>query len=156
MKAMHDISEFLWKVRTRMRFGELSRSPLQLLHFELRGTRARCEWLSRQPDDWDRELGAAIQDRNAALQAVLDAISLREVLFSAIPDVSEAVFRAYRQRESGDRELIITGLVSRDDACPPRVSSLVMRAKLYGLHFSMQEGLLEPLTTGKEILQFAT
>jgi hypothetical protein len=77
------------------------------------------------------------------------------MLFSAIPQISEAKFRVFRELECR-RELIITGLVSREDKVPPRVTSPAMRAKLYGLHFSMQEGLLEPIHTNRESLQFAT
>jgi hypothetical protein len=69
------------------------------------------------------------------------------MLFAAIPDVHEAKLRVYRQPEGGKRELIITGLVSREDTLPPRVSSPVMRAKLYGLHFSIEQGMFEPLET---------
>ena len=155
MRAVHEIAEFLWKVRARLRFGELSRMPLQLLRFELAGTTGTCEWVSREPDPWDIGLTREVRDRNAALQALLDAIAFREMLFSAIPQISEAKFRVYREIECR-RELVITGLVSREDNIPPRVTSPAMRAKLYGLHFSMQEGLLEPLHTNRESLQFAT
>jgi hypothetical protein len=77
------------------------------------------------------------------------------MLFSSIPEIREAKFRVYRRLESQKCALIITGLVSKDDS-PPQVGSLVMRAKLYGLHFSIQEGVLAPLQTGGSSLQFAT
>jgi len=155
MKAAYEVAEFLWKLRMRLRFGELSRAPLQLLRFEMTAGRATCEWLSRDADPFDANLAAATRDGNATLQALLDAIALRHMLFSSIPEVREARFRVYRQLESHTRELIITGLVSKDDT-PPQVGSLVMRAKLYGFHFSIQEGVLAPLHTGSESLRFAT
>jgi hypothetical protein len=155
MKGICEVAEFFWKLRTGMRFGALSRAPLQLLRFEVRAENAECEWVARAPDPWDVDLLAEIRDRNAALQALLDSIALRQAIFSSIREVREAKFRVYRQTSCGTRELIITGLVSRDDA-PPRVSSLVMRAKLYGLHFSIQDGMLEPLQLEAQNLEFAT
>jgi hypothetical protein len=154
MKTIYQVAEFLWKLRMRLRFGELSRAPLQLLRFEMAAESATCEWLSRDADPWDSDLPPTTRDANATLQALLDAIALRQMLFSSIPEIREAKFRVYRQLESHTRELIITGLVSKDDA-PPQVGSLVMRAKLYGFHFSIQEGVLAPLQPRGETLQFA-
>ncbi len=139
-----------------MRFGSLSRAPLELLRFELRADNAECEWIARALDPWDLDLVAEVGEQNAALQALLDAIALRQILFSAIPEIREAKFRVYRKRSSDTHELIITGLVSREDEAPPRISSLVMRAKLYGLHFSIQDGMLEPLQLQPRNLEFAT
>jgi len=156
MKGICDVAEFFWKLRARMRFGSLSRAPLQLLRFELRADCAECEWIARAPDPWDLDLVAEVGERNAALQALLDAIALRQMIFSSIPEIREAKFRVYRKRISDTNELIITGLVSRDDDAPPRISSLVMRAKLYGLHFSIQDGMLEPLQLETHNLEFAT
>jgi hypothetical protein len=156
MQRIRNIAEFFWKLRTRMRFGGLSRAPLELLRFELRAESAECEWVARASDPWDSDLVAEIGERNAALQALLDAIALRQILFSAIPEIREAKFRVYRKRSSDMHELIIIGLVSREDEAPPRISSLVMRAKLYGLHFSIQDGMLEPLQLQVQNLEFAT
>lgn len=156
MKSICDVAEFLWKLRTRIRFGSLSRAPLQLLRFELRADSAECEWIARAPDPWDVDLVTEVGERNAALQALLDAIALRQLIFSSIPEIREAKFRVYRKRSSDAHELIITGLVSREDEAPPRISSLVMRAKLYGLHFSIQDGVLEPLPLQTQNLEFAT
>jgi hypothetical protein len=155
MKAVYQVAEFLWKLRMHLRFGELSRAPLQLLRFEMAAESATCEWLSRDTDPWDSDLAPTTRDANATLQALLDAIALRHMLFSSIPEIREAKFNVYRQLEAPTRELIITGLVSKDDR-PPQVGSLVMRAKLYGFHFSIQEGVLAPPQTGSENLQFAT
>ena len=139
-----------------MCFGTLSRAPLQLLRFELCAENAECEWVARAADPWDADLVAEIRERNAAFQALLDTIALRQAIFSSIPEVREARFRVYRQTNCETRELVITGLVSRDDDEPSKVSSLVMRAKLYGLHFSIQDGVLEPLTLEAQNLGFAT
>lgn len=156
MKAIFDIAEFLWKLRTRLRFGELSRAPLQLLRFEVAAENAKCEWLAREPDPWDADLDAELRLRNATLQALQDAVAMREMLFTSIPEVREAKFRVYRQADLVTRDLIIAGLVSRDDVAPPRLSSIAMRAKLYGLHFSLERGALEPLLSECTNFEFAT
>jgi hypothetical protein len=156
MQGIRNIADFFWKLRTRMRFGSLSRVPLELLRFELRAESAECEWIARAPDPWDLDLVAEVGGRNAALQALLDAIALRQILFSAIPEIQEAKFRVYRKRSPDTHELIIAGLVSREDEAPSRISSVVMRAKLYGLHFSIQDGMLEPLQLEPQNLEFAT
>jgi hypothetical protein len=113
MKAVYEAAEFMWKLRMRMRFGELSRAPLQLLRFEIAAESATCEWLSRDADPWDRDTAPAIRDRNSTLQALRDAIALRQMLFSSIPEIREAKFRVYRRLESQKCALIITGLVSK-------------------------------------------
>ncbi len=154
MRKVCEVAEFFWKLRTRMRFGKLSRAPLQLLRFELRTEGAECEWIARGPDPWDADVATEVRDRNTALQALLDAIALREMIFTVIPGIDSAKFKVYRQGKVP--ELIITGSVSRDDDAPPRISSLVMRAKLYGLHFSIEDGVLEPLQLAADSLEFAT
>jgi hypothetical protein len=44
--------------------------------------------------------------------------------------------------------LIIEGAVARDDAAPAGIKSIAMRAKLQGLHFWLDDGMLEPLQEG--------
>src|ERR1051325_7050480 len=124
MKAISQVAEFLWKLRMHLRFCELSRAPLQLLRFEIAAESATCEWLSRDADPWDSDLEPTTRDGNVTLQALLDAIALRHMLFSSIPEIREAKFRVYRQLDSQTRELIIAGLVSKDDS-PPQVGSLI-------------------------------
>lgn len=139
-----------------MRFGDLSRMPLHLLRFEIAGSCATCELMARDPDPWDFDLAPNTYDRNATMQALLDAMAVRRLLFHTLSSVTEVKIRVYRPPQPGRRELIITGLMTRDDIVPPRVSSTVMRAKLYGLRFSMQEGELAPLPTEEEKLHSAT
>ncbi len=43
MKPLWEAADFLIRMRRRLRFGELSRAPLQLLRLELRGEQAECE-----------------------------------------------------------------------------------------------------------------
>jgi hypothetical protein len=127
-----------------MRFGELSRAPLKLLRVEVCGQCAECEWLARTSDSWDREVPAETREHNKTFQALHDALEIRVLLFSSIPEIRSAALNAYRQTPDS-RELTITGSVNREHAPPPRVSSLVMRAKLYGLRFRLQGRALGPL-----------
>jgi hypothetical protein len=147
MKWIWDASEFVRKVRTRMRFGERSRLPLRLLRLELRHETAVCEWMARANDPWDSDLPIAAQEQNQAFQALQDAMTVREFLFATLPEVSSANFMVYRPAASEPLELIIAGTVTRADEPLPRVSSLVMRAKLCGLRFSLSDGVFEALNT---------
>jgi hypothetical protein len=140
-----DIGEFVRRLRIQARFGELSRSSLQLLRLELRTSVAECEWMARPPDRWDVELQLKAAERNASLQALRDAIEVRDLLFCVLPDLYRAVLRVYRQSADGRPRLIITGTVSRGQRAPLHIRSLAMRAKLFGLHFWLNEGILESL-----------
>jgi hypothetical protein len=156
MKPFWDIADFVRKFRREMRFGELSRAPLRLLRLELHGETAKCEWVSRPEDPFDAELALSMRLRNQALQALKDAVSVRAMLFDTLPDVRIAEFRVYRQAAAqGSCELIITGLVTRAEQAPPTVRSPVMRAKLCGLHFSLEDGALEALQSEAGNLEFA-
>lgn len=143
------LSEIGWLVRTlrtQLRFGELSRAPLRLLRFELRGPVAECEWMARPPDLWDAGLPRHIAEHNASLQALEDALAVRKLLLYAMPDIQSAVLRIYRQSITEETELIITGEITRDEP-NLRVLSLAMRAKLCGFRFWLDEGVLETLQT---------
>jgi hypothetical protein len=154
MKWIFAAAEFIWKFRQQLRFGERSRLPLKLVRMELREGYAECDWIARRTDPWDVDVAGVVRDQNETWQALLDAISVREVLFASIPQVQAARLKVYRQQQAGEPELIITGTVSREDQ-PPRVSSLAMRAQLYGFQFFLEDGSLRPLGISKT-LQFAT
>ena len=53
-------------------------------------------------------------------------------------------------------ELIITGTVTREDKPPLRVSSIAMQAKLCGLHFTLEDGVLGTLSARERNLGYAT
>ena len=145
MEQLWEAAEFVRKLHTRMRFGKLSRASLRLLRLELRGDLAECEWMARLPDPWDADLLPSIGERNASLQALEDSIAVRNLLFSALPDVSTAVFRVYRQADDGDAELIITGTMNRHEEVADHIPSLAMRAKLCGFRFWLDDGVLGAL-----------
>ena len=156
MKWIWIASEFARKVRLQMRYGELSRAPLKFLRLELREDYAECEWLARPNDPWDWVLSEEIREQNRTSQALHDALAVREFLFSSIPQIRQASLKVYRPTEWQSRELIITGSVNREDSPPPRIASLVMRAKLCGLHFEFMDGALGPLDLKPNESEFTT
>lgn len=144
MRHLCEIGDFVRRIRIQTRFGELSRARLKLLRFEVRGSEAECNLLARPADPWDAGLPARIADRNVSVQALKDAMSVRALLFRILPDLSKAALRVYRL--SGESlELVITGVVRRDEQAPSTVRSLAMRAKLCGLQFWLDDGILESL-----------
>ena len=145
MKSLWDFGGFVRQLRFRMKYGELSRGPLGLLHVEVRGDRAKCDWLARPSDVWDSTLPRHHTEQLVSEQALRDAIGVSQLFFEALPEVQEAQFRTFRQSAREPPDLIITGTLRRE--APPvfRVPSLAMRAKLHGFHFSLDEGVLVPL-----------
>ena len=143
IRQLYEIADFVRKVGAEARFGDLSRAPLQLLRFELCGDMAECDWIARRPDEWDSSLEPRIGEIHASTQALSDALRVRNLLFRVFPGVCTAIVRVYRQLLDGRRELIITGTVRREQCAPAAVRSLAMRAKLYGLQFWLDEGILE-------------
>jgi hypothetical protein len=149
MMDLWSLGSFIRSVRSRMKYGELSRSPLRLLRVQWTGENAECDWMARPPDTWDSNLPKTVRQQHASLQALKDAMTLREVLFSALPGVPNAALRAFRQsaREPPQPQLIIIGTVTREapDQDVRKVVSIPMRAKLYGFKFWMDDGVLAPL-----------
>jgi len=156
MKPLWEAADFVRRVRRQLRFGDLSRAPLRLLRLELRGDLAECEWMARPPDPWDVDLRAGVAQRNQTLQALQDALAVRELMFDMLSEVRRAKFRVYRQLANDSAELIITGTVAREDQPPLKVSSVAMRAKLCGFHFSLEEGVLKALPPKERSFGFAT
>jgi hypothetical protein len=146
MNPFWEVADFVRGLRREMRFGELSRAPLQLLRLELSGDSLACDWMARPADPWDASLRRHARERNVSEQALCDAIRMRDLAFDALPNIEGATLRVFRP--SGGREppeLIITGTATRDAPAMLRVSSLVMRAKLYGFQFEMEDGILQAL-----------
>lgn len=155
MKPLWQAADFLYRLRRRLRFGELSRAPLQLLRMEVRADTAECEWIARPPDPWDADLPIDTAQRNQTFQALRDAIAIRELMFHTIAEIKTAKLRVYRQ-SGASADLIITGTVTREDKPPFRVSSIAMQAKLCGLHFTLEDGVLGALSTKEHKFSFAT
>lgn len=128
----------------QMRFGEFSRAQLKLSRLELRKDYAECDWFARDSDPWDAGLPSEMQEQNRTFQALYDAITMRDLVFSTIPEIRSASLNVYRETAHA-QELIISGSVDRSDEPPPRLSSVVMRAKLYGFLFRLEDGTLGAL-----------
>jgi len=149
------VADFVRTIRRRLRFGQLSRSPLQLLRLELRGEVVECEWMVRPGDAWDTTLRPRERERNISEQALRDAIRMRDLIFGALPEVETAVLRAFRPWAAREPpELVIAGVVTRDARYVFRVSSLVMRAKLYGFQFYLHQGALQRLQLKESQMTF--
>ena len=146
MRPLWELADWLRQIRRQMRFGELSRSPLELLRLELRGDRVECDWMVRAGDPWDADLPPTQRERHVSEQALKDAMNVRDLLFSEMPGVRSAVLRAYRPSHDGEsRELVIAGVVGRDDGVRQGIRSLAMRVKLCGLQFRLDDGVLRAL-----------
>lgn len=149
VRHLSEIGDFVRRLRLQTRFGTLSRAPLCLLRLELRRNAAQCDWIARPPDPWDADLPPGIGHRNASQQALEDAIAVREILFRSLPDLETAAVRVYRrvfdEALGLTPELIIVGTLSKRERAPAAVRSLAMRAKLCGLRFWLDDGILETL-----------
>jgi hypothetical protein len=144
-KYVFDIGYFVRALQVQLRFGDLSRAPLRLLRLSLQAGIVECDWVARAADQWDVDIPRQVSDGNVSTQALRDAIAVRDLLFCSLPGVETALFRVFRESAAGELELIITGTVSREDLAARHVSSLAMQAKLLGLHFCLEDGILEAL-----------
>src|SRR5580704_6504156 len=140
-----DAGDFIRRLRVQARFGRLSRAPLRLLRLELRGNAVECDMIARTADRWDAGIPRRVSDRNVSRQALEDAIAVRKLLLRALPGARGAAIRVYRQSHGEPLELIIAGNVTREGHMARKVPSLAMRAKLFGLQFCLDDGVLEPL-----------
>lgn len=142
MKALADFAAFLRQARRHSRSGELSREPLSLLRVEWKGDSVECDWVMRPVDPWDRDLPLHLAKENQTLQALRDALQLRDMIFRCFPAVASAHLRMFRPSQDHQLELVLSGWVSRHDEVLHRVPSIVMRAKMCGLRFTIAEGSL--------------
>jgi hypothetical protein len=154
MNPLYEIGEFVRRLQVYLRFGRLSRAPLRLLRFELRGDVVECDWVARSEDRWDADLPPSVGERNASVQALEDAVAVRDLLFSILPGVSSSAFRVYRQPADESPELIIAGTVSREEQAPLNIPSLAMRAKLIGFRFGIHDGVLAALRPDEQETNF--
>jgi hypothetical protein len=142
-KRITDVSLFVRAMQIQMRFGDLTRAPLKMLRFQIKGNIAECDWLARLPDPWDGGLRPDVGERHASLQALRDAVNVQSLLFFTLPDVDAAYLRIYREANTNARELIIAGNVHRGAASFRGVHSVAMRAKLLGFRFMLEDDVLQ-------------
>lgn len=145
MRLVWEVADYVRAMRREMRFGELSRAPLQVLRVEWNNGSAECDWVARPADVWDSSLQRPERDRNESLQALQDAIAVRHLVFESFPQIDRAVLRVFRPSAAGPLLLIIAGEVTREQQAGHYASSLAMRAKLFGFQFCFEEGNLGPL-----------
>lgn len=156
MKQFWQVAGLLRGLKAELRFGELSRAPLRLLRFQLQDDTAEFDWVARSADSWDATLPRRSRDQKASLQALQDAMKLRDMLFGLLPDVRLAVLRAFRQTAREPPRLVIAGTVTRQLPAIKKVKSPEMRARLYGFKFWLEDRVLVPLETVGRFLSFAT
>jgi hypothetical protein len=137
MKELWEAADFVRNLHRRLRFRKLSRAPLKLLRLELRGDQAECEWLARPAAH-----SFSPREHTASQQVLDDTLAVRKQLFAAMPSLSSAVFRVYRQVEANHIELIISGTVIREEQVTDDVCSAAMRARLCGLRFWLEDDVL--------------
>src|SRR5258708_17179709 len=137
MKELSEAAAFLGNMRRKLRFGAFSREPLLLLRFEWKGDSMEIDWLMRPPDPWDKDLPAHLAKENQTLQALKDALSLREIVFKSFPAVINANLRLFRADADHRLELMMTGSVNRSNEVFERVASVAMRAMLCGFRFTL-------------------
>jgi hypothetical protein len=145
MTELVNAMEFLDKARRRMRFGIFSRVPLKLLRVEWKEDQVECDWIMRPADPWDKFLPPALVEEHQTLQALRDALNLRDVVFKAFPSVTRADLCMFRVDVDLRHELMMAGTVTRSNEVLQRVSSIAMRAKLCGFRFSLAQGVLESM-----------
>ncbi|HEX4030334.1 MAG TPA: hypothetical protein VHX20_08205 [Terracidiphilus sp.] len=148
MKELFQAAKFLSMTRRKLRYGAFSSEPLLLLRFEWKGDTVECDWLMRPPHPWDRDLAPHVGGENQTLQALRDALILRETIFESFPALTSANLRMYRADSEHRLELMMTGGVTRSNEVFERVTSMAMRAKLCGFHFNLKAGELESMPSG--------
>jgi hypothetical protein len=145
LKELTFFTDFLATARRRLRFSDLSRETLQVVRIEWRGDLVECDWLMRPGDQWDSHLSVHVAETNQTLQALRDALTVRETVFETFSAVSRAELRMYRPKPDYQCELMLSGSVSRMEEDSKRVASIAMRARLCGFHFILSEGVLQPM-----------
>jgi hypothetical protein len=151
MKELFEFASLLKGVRRQMCFGEFSRLPVKLLRVEWKQDSVECDWLMRPLDPWDEDVPARVAEEHQTLQALRDALGLRDMIFKYFPGVDLAELRMFRPGSDVCPELVMTGSVRRADEALARVASVAMRAKLCGFRFTLADGALEgrvPLSFG--------
>lgn len=145
MNELFDITEFLGRTRRKLRFGEFSRAPFKLLRLEWKESEVDCDSLMRAPDAWDAFVSKSVSDQHVSIQALKDALLLRELVFRSFSGTECANLRMFRSTPGGCLELMMTGTVKRSDEILPRVPSIAMRARLCGFRFTLVQGVLKSL-----------
>ena len=150
MPPLRESGEVVRLLAKRLRLGAFSRAPFRPVRFETKADEAQCDWFVRSADPWDSDLRSDIRERNESAQALLDALAVRDVIFEVMPTARSAFLRGFRQPAREPPELIIAGTVDREGTVA-RVDSVAMQAKLLGLCFRLEEGVLRSLESNQSL-----
>src|SRR5712664_4253674 len=145
MRRLYEVADFIRAIRRRLRFGELSRAAIRILRVELRDDSAECDWMTRPLDLWDSNLSPPAREASASCQALADAMAWRAVLLDELPSIRSALLRCLRASPTQTPEAIIFGTITREDPPLLRIASPVMRARLCGFQFELENGFLKPM-----------
>jgi hypothetical protein len=145
MTQLFEACDFLSAARKKLRFGTFSREPLSLLRIEWKGNTVACDWLMRPSDPWDRYVPDQVARENQTMQALRDALDLREAIFKSFPSVMYADLRMFQENADHRLELLMTGTICRTNEVLHRIPSVTMRAKLCGFQFTLADGMLKSL-----------
>jgi hypothetical protein len=145
MDVLHEFQRLLRVLGSRLRYGTLSRAPLRLVRLAFEEETVRCDWLLRPPDVLDHGLNPEWRDRRVAIEALHDALTMRELVFTTLPQARFGQLRAFSESSGAARTLMIAGSVSREAEPVHRSPSMAMRALSCGFRFRLTNGFLEPL-----------
>jgi hypothetical protein len=114
MKTILEPGDLVRRLRSRMKFDELPRAPLDQLRVEVRGGQAECDWLARRPEVWDSSLWRHRGSELASAHVLNGAIDMNQLFFESSSGAHEAQFRAFWQSAREPPDLIITGKLFRE------------------------------------------
>jgi hypothetical protein len=145
MTEFMEVSDFLRTAHRKLRLGRFSRVQVEVLRLEWKSNSVECDWLMRPSDPWDRDVPKRVAEEHMTLQALEDAIRLRDLVFRCFPKVPTADLRMFRPDANHGLDLVMMGTVNRSNEVMGRVASLIMRARLCGFRFNLQGGTLESM-----------
>lgn len=119
---------------------------MKLLWLEWKPERVEWDWLTRPADPWDADLPPRLVRERETLQALRDALDLRQMIFQSFPSAMNAELHMFRFDANHQPELIMSGSVARTNEVLERVSSVVIRARFCGFQFTLASGVLQGTT----------
>src|SRR6266436_4807001 len=93
----------------------------------------------------ESNLSTLAREESASCQALADAMALRALLLDELPSIQSAVLRCFRASPTQAPEAIIFGTITREEPRVLRIASPVMRARLCGFQFELENGFLKPM-----------
>ena len=141
-----NVSHFLLRLQVQFQFGRHSRASLHLLRMEIIPEKIEFDCITKSSDPWETDPAEQNAKRRITLQVLHDAIDLRAILFRSVPDVDAARIRIYRNSGQYGRELIMVGHTHRNDQSALGFHSPIVRAKVLGYQFRLDNDYLKEIT----------